>query len=424
MISNDKAPGARHLALGTVSFTVCFAAWGLISAFAPHFRQVLHLSATQTAFLCCGSRTARRSGSHSDGNADRPLWWTNHLFALMFFVALPLLVVPLAGTYRNLVIVAFFLGMAGSSFAVGVGYVSRWFSMERQGSALGVYGLGNIGQSAAVFLGPVVAAAFGYRSVYWGVAVIIAVWGLAFALLARNATRYHPAKERRRDAVRPGARASVVGAFGFLLPHLRRLCRLLHLSADAAQRSIWPTSGRRRFSHRRIRRTGDADASARRLALRSHRWLACSLVDLRSGLPRFALLLASRHDGALHGWGTWLRSPARDRQRRSLQAGAAVLSWPTGDGDGTGRSDGRNGRISFRRCCLAFSATAWALSGRASLLLALTACLLWWVNHRVFLPATRKLSSTTAAELRAYRRPVCVRVLWPRSGPRCWSPPS
>lgn len=41
----------RHLLLGTVSFTVCFAAWGLISASAPAFRQRFHLSATQTAFL-------------------------------------------------------------------------------------------------------------------------------------------------------------------------------------------------------------------------------------------------------------------------------------------------------------------------------------------------------------------------------------
>ncbi len=40
--------------------------------------------------------------------------------------------------------------MAGSSFAVGVGYVSKWFAPERQGEALGIYGAGNIGQSAAV----------------------------------------------------------------------------------------------------------------------------------------------------------------------------------------------------------------------------------------------------------------------------------
>ena len=39
MSTNTKTPSGRHLALGTISFTVCFAAWGLISAFAPHFRQ-------------------------------------------------------------------------------------------------------------------------------------------------------------------------------------------------------------------------------------------------------------------------------------------------------------------------------------------------------------------------------------------------
>ena len=73
-------------------------------------------------------------------------------WVLMFFVAAPVALVPLTTGYKNLLIVAFFLGMAGSSFAVGVGYVSRWFAMESQGSALGVYGLGNIGQSAAVFI--------------------------------------------------------------------------------------------------------------------------------------------------------------------------------------------------------------------------------------------------------------------------------
>ena len=50
-VANPQASQNRHLLLGTVSFTVCFAAWGLVSAFAPHFRQLLHLSATQTAFL-------------------------------------------------------------------------------------------------------------------------------------------------------------------------------------------------------------------------------------------------------------------------------------------------------------------------------------------------------------------------------------
>ena len=39
------------LLLATLSFTLCFAAWGLISAFATVFRQLYHLDATSTAFL-------------------------------------------------------------------------------------------------------------------------------------------------------------------------------------------------------------------------------------------------------------------------------------------------------------------------------------------------------------------------------------
>jgi hypothetical protein len=45
--SEDAYQPNLQLALGTVSFTVCFAAWGLIKAFAPRFREAFHLSATQ-----------------------------------------------------------------------------------------------------------------------------------------------------------------------------------------------------------------------------------------------------------------------------------------------------------------------------------------------------------------------------------------
>ena len=186
-VEKTENPQSKHLLLGTVSFTVCFAAWGLISAFAPQFRQQFHLSATQTAFLVAvpvllGALARLPIGMLADRFGGRSVFTV-----LMFFVAVPVVLVPAATSYRNLLIIGFLLGMAGSSFAVGVGYVSRWFSMESQGSALGVYGLGNIGQSAAVFLGPVVAAAYGFRAVYWGMSVILLVWAGVFVIFARNA---------------------------------------------------------------------------------------------------------------------------------------------------------------------------------------------------------------------------------------------
>ena len=83
--------------------------------------------------------------------------------------------VPMVGSYQTLLVTGFFLGLAGSSFAVGVGFVSPWFPRERQGSALGVYGMGNIGQSIAVFLGPVLATLIGWQRVFLAVAVLLVV---------------------------------------------------------------------------------------------------------------------------------------------------------------------------------------------------------------------------------------------------------
>ena len=160
----------RNLALATLSFTLSFAAWGLISAFAPMFRAELGLSAGATALLVAvpvllGSVTRLPAGLLTDRFGGRIV------FPLLFlWVAGAAAVVPSARSYDQLVAYAFLLGLAGSSFAIGVGFVSRWFPPERQGMALGVYGLGNIGQSAAVFLGPVLAAHVGRDAVFHAVA--------------------------------------------------------------------------------------------------------------------------------------------------------------------------------------------------------------------------------------------------------------
>jgi MFS transporter, NNP family, nitrate/nitrite transporter len=183
-----KAPlqANLQLALGTASFAVCFAAWGLISAFAPRFREVFHLTATQTAFVVAvpvllGALLRIATGMLADRFGGRIIF-----SLLLIIVAVPAYLVPMVPSYKMLLYVAFFLGMAGSSFAVGVGFVSRWFPPEKQGGALGIYGLGNIGQSAAVFLGPVLAVTVGWQNVFRGMAALLVIWGAAFFLLARN----------------------------------------------------------------------------------------------------------------------------------------------------------------------------------------------------------------------------------------------
>jgi nitrate/nitrite transporter NarK len=86
-----------------------------------------------------------------------------------------------------LLVAAFFLGLAGSSFSVGVGYVSRWSPPDKQGSVLGLYGMGTIGQSASVFLGPVAAGYIGWENVFHVVSALMVATAIGFAILARDA---------------------------------------------------------------------------------------------------------------------------------------------------------------------------------------------------------------------------------------------
>src|SRR5947207_11526669 len=126
-MTEEPVKSARqHLALATISFTLCFAAWGLISAFAPRFRTLFALSASETALLVAvpvllGSLARIPMGMLTDRYGGRATF-----SILMAVIAFPVWIVPWQTTYSGLMAVAFALGLAGSSFAIGAGYVSRW----------------------------------------------------------------------------------------------------------------------------------------------------------------------------------------------------------------------------------------------------------------------------------------------------------
>jgi NNP family nitrate/nitrite transporter-like MFS transporter len=208
-----------QLLLATISFTICFAAWGLISAFAPYFREMFRLSATDTALLVSvpvllGSLGRIPMGMLADRFGGRVVF-----FLLMLFAAGPAFLAPKAESHRELLALGFLLGVAGSSFAVGAQFVSGWFPADQQGAALGVYGLGNIGQSGAVFLGPVLASVLGWRNVFRGTAALLAAWAILFAALARDSRRNGDRqKEKRsiRDGLLKDRLAWVLAVFYFL----------------------------------------------------------------------------------------------------------------------------------------------------------------------------------------------------------------
>jgi nitrate/nitrite transporter NarK len=221
-LSNSSAAatpsGTPALVLATISFTLSFAAWGLIAGLAAVFSGLYSLSASQTALLVAvpvllGSVARLPMGMLTDRLGGRLVFT-----ALLAFSSFAAFLVPMTRTYEWLLVAAFLIGMAGSSFSVGAAFVSRWTPAAKQGTALGIYGMGNLGQSLAVFGGPVVAAQLGWEAVFRGTAALLLIWAVVFYLFARNPLRAaRPASVAEMVAVlRRAPKAWLLGAFYFL----------------------------------------------------------------------------------------------------------------------------------------------------------------------------------------------------------------
>jgi len=390
----------RHVALGVISFAVCFAAWGLVSAFAPRFRENFHLTASETALLVAipvllGSLARIPMGILTDRFGGRAVF-----SILMAAVAVPVWFVPQQLTYSSLLTVACLLGLAGSSFAIGVGYVSRWTPADRQGSALGVYGLGNIGQSAAVFLGPVLAAQAGMASVFHGVAVLLVVWAVAFALLARDAPA--PASAHGK-----GFAAMLEVLTTERLSWLLAAFYFLTFGGFVAFSIYLPTLLRDEFH------LTPADAGFRTagfvvlatLLRPMGGWLSDRIGGARVlsavflGVAPFAMLLA---------WSSVIPFTVGALGCAALLGlgnGAVFKLVPQYFPNQTGTVTGLVGAMGglggfFPPLLLAFFRSRTGAIWPAFLFLAGTALLLWWANRRVFVPLQQALDVALPADIR------------------------
>src|SRR6185369_12191276 len=178
----------RALILSTIAFAISFSVWGLVGALAPKFREMYHLSAMQTSLLISvpvllGSVGRIPMGILADKFGGRIVFGL-----LLCFCVIPAVGASWTGSYSALLAWGLLIGFAGTSFSVGVAFASKWFPAKYQGTALGIYGMGNIGQSVAVFGAPALVLATGdWRVPFWIYGAVAGVFGLVFLLMARNA---------------------------------------------------------------------------------------------------------------------------------------------------------------------------------------------------------------------------------------------
>lgn len=187
MSTSESNRGPLMLALATIAFALCFAVWGLVSPLAPTFRELYQLSGTQVGLLLAvpvilGSLARIPLGLLTDRYGGRLVFTM-----LIFFLLLPVALAGFTNSFGALVGVSFFLGLAGASFAIGVPFVSRWFPPERQGFALGIYGMGNIGTALANFTAPPIANSLGWQRAFWLFLPLLLAFGILFWFIARDA---------------------------------------------------------------------------------------------------------------------------------------------------------------------------------------------------------------------------------------------
>jgi MFS transporter, NNP family, nitrate/nitrite transporter len=173
---------ARALAMSTIAFTVCFAVWTIFSIIGVRIKDELGLTETQFGLLVgtpilTGSLVRMMLGIWTDRHGGRLVYT-----ATMLAAAAATFLLSYAQTYPQMLVAALGVGIAGGSFAVGVAYVSRFFPAERQGTALGVFGVGNVGAAVTKFLAPFVLVAFGWEAVAQAWAAVLAVMAVVFWL--------------------------------------------------------------------------------------------------------------------------------------------------------------------------------------------------------------------------------------------------
>jgi len=174
----QSCPGnaqARALWLSTVAFTICFAVWTIFSIIGIRIKQDLGLSETAFGLLVglpilSGSLVRIVLGVWTDRYGGRLVYTLTMLAA-----ALATFLLAYARTYPEMLIAALGVGLAGGSFAVGVTYVSRFFPPKKQGTALGIFGAGNVGAAVTKFLAPFVLLAWGWQAVaqLWALALVV-----------------------------------------------------------------------------------------------------------------------------------------------------------------------------------------------------------------------------------------------------------
>jgi len=203
----DLRGGLAQVILATLASTIGFWAWMSISPLQQTYATEMGLDEGQISLMLATPVLVGALGRIVIG-AMTDRFGGRIMFTVVLLLSAPaVLLVALAGSIQSfplLIIAGFYLGVAGTIFAVGVPFSGAWFPPERRGFATGVFGMGMIGTAVSAMATPRLADAIGYLPTH----LIIAGALIAMAALVWILMRESPTWEPNREAFVP----KIVGA--------------------------------------------------------------------------------------------------------------------------------------------------------------------------------------------------------------------
>ena len=184
----------RALILVTVGFGLNFWAWALLSPLGPVYVErglAADASLIVAIPVLVGALGRIPVGALTDRFGGRLM------FPLISLVTvIPVLFIGFVGqhNYATLLIGGFFLGIAGTTFAIGVPLVNSWFPPEKRGMATGLYGVGMGGTAISAFTTVPLVNAAGDVVPFVITAIVLVIFAVVAWFLLKDAPGWVPSR--------------------------------------------------------------------------------------------------------------------------------------------------------------------------------------------------------------------------------------
>ncbi len=211
MIQEVSRKSYQILALNTFGFMICFAAWtinGVLVTFLVD-SGIFKWTSVEVGWLLglpilSGALLRFPVGMLTDKFGGKIVFTS-----LLFFCSIPMFLLSFANDYTMFAILSLIFGLTGASFACGVAYTSLWFPKNKQGTALGIFGVGTVGTALTTLFSPTLLNSLtdnganpeGWRTLPQIYAAALAITGVLFIFFATN--KIPEKKKTMKELMRP-----------------------------------------------------------------------------------------------------------------------------------------------------------------------------------------------------------------------------